>query len=171
MRLAISVIIASVVLSGCFESIRSEPPAPIVGASGSASGDGSEQTAAVTITPLQQSSAPAMRPQPGKAVQMLLDRSQAQQQSGELIAAAKSLERALGIEPQNAEVWNRLAHVRAEQLKYSMAAELAAKSNALAVPTDNDLKRDNWLLIAKMKRTQGLMAEARAAEQQADLIK
>jgi len=90
------------------------------------------------------------RPQPAKAVQALVARARRQQQNGELVAAAGSLERALRIEPKNAELWNRLAHVRYEQKQYSLAANLAAKSNALA-GDDGILRADNDDLIRRAR--------------------
>ncbi|WP_457673370.1 tetratricopeptide repeat protein [Thiolapillus sp.] len=90
------------------------------------------------------------RPQPARAVQALMDRARRQQQNGELVAAASSLERALRIEPKNAELWNRLAHVRYEQKQYSLAASLAAKSNALA-GSDGALRADNDELIRRAR--------------------
>jgi hypothetical protein len=86
-----------------------------------------------------------------KAVKTLLQQAELQREGGDLTNAAATLERALRIEPKNAYVWNRLAHVRAEQGQSAMAAELAAKSNAFA-GGDESLKRDNADLIARASR-------------------
>ena len=67
------------------------------------------------------------------------------------MAAAASLERALRIEPRNAVLWNRLAHVRYEQKQYALASSLAAKSNTLA-GRDAALRADNDRLIKQAKR-------------------
>jgi tetratricopeptide (TPR) repeat protein len=90
------------------------------------------------------------RPAPGRAVQALMARAERQTDSGELVAAASSLERALRIEPKNAELWNRLAHLRYRQKQYSLAASLAAKSNALA-GSDGALRADNNDLIRRAR--------------------
>lgn len=90
-------------------------------------------------------------PAPGKAVQALMARSKQQQQNGQLVAAASSLERALRIEPKNALLWNRLAHVRLQQKQYSLAASLASKSNAFAAQ-DQRLRSDNNAVIAQARR-------------------
>lgn len=90
------------------------------------------------------------RPQPARAVQSLLKRAEAQQTAGELAAAANTLERALRIEPNNALVWNRLAHVRFGQGRYQQAASLAAKSRALA-GGDAALRADNDTLIRRAR--------------------
>ena len=86
-----------------------------------------------------------------KAVKTLLQQAELQREGGDLTNAAATLERALRIEPKNAYVWNRLAHVRAQQGQAAMAAELAAKSNAVA-GGDDSLKRDNADLIARSSR-------------------
>ena len=103
------------------------------------------------ITPYREPALPEhARPQPARAVQALMARAQRQQENGELVAAASSLERALRIEPKNAGLWNRLAHVRYEQKQYSLAASLAAKSNALA-GRDRALRADNDDLIRRAR--------------------
>jgi tetratricopeptide (TPR) repeat protein len=91
------------------------------------------------------------RPQPAKAVQALSKRAEDQRASGQLVAAAASLERALRIEPKNALLWNRLAHVRFEQKQYALASSLAAKSNAFA-GQDQALRADNNKLISLSRR-------------------
>jgi hypothetical protein len=85
-----------------------------------------------------------------KAVKTLLQQAELQRSASDLTGAAATLERALRIEPDNAYVWNRLAHVRAEQGQAGLAGELAAKSNAFA-GGDEALKRDNEKLIARSR--------------------
>jgi len=104
------------------------------------SAPGREQVAVVTPS----------RPM-SKAVQTLLQQAELQRTSGDLVGAAATLERALRIEPESAYVWNRLAHVRAQQGQAGLAAELAAKSNSF-VGTDETLKGDNNALIARARR-------------------
>jgi hypothetical protein len=86
-----------------------------------------------------------------KAVRTLLQQAELQRSSGDLTGAAATLERALRIEPDSAYVWNRLAHVRAQQGQAGLAAELAAKSSSFA-GTDETLKRDNDRLIAQARQ-------------------
>ncbi|WP_295390602.1 tetratricopeptide repeat protein, partial [Thiolapillus sp.] len=90
------------------------------------------------------------RPEPARAVQALSRRAEDQRASGQLVAAAASLERALRIEPKNAVLWNRLAHVRYEQKQYALASSLAAKSNAFA-GQDQALRADNNKLISRSR--------------------
>jgi len=90
------------------------------------------------------------RPQTAKAVRSLLKRAEQQRAEGQLAAAANTLERALRIEPNNALLWNRLAHVRFEQGHYRQATSLAQKSRSLA-GSDAALKADNDALIQRIQ--------------------
>jgi tetratricopeptide (TPR) repeat protein len=80
-------------------------------------------------------------------VRSLLAQSRDQRRVGKWDRAAMLLERALRIEPRNAEVWSRLANIRFDQQSWSKAIQLAAKSNTLA-RNNVDLKRRNWILMA-----------------------
>lgn len=97
------------------------------------------------------------------AAQELASRAEQQRQSGDYPGAAATLERALRIQPREAYLWNRLARVRLEQGLGSQASNLAARSNNLA-GNDQALKRNNWDLIATVRRQNGDFAGAREAE-------
>jgi Flp pilus assembly protein TadD len=121
-------------------SARPAPAAaPGAGAAQPAAAEGRE-TVAMATAPRSMS----------KAVKTLLQQAELQRSSGDLTGAAATLERALRIEPDSAYVWNRLAHIRAEQGQTGLAGELAAKSNAFA-GGDEALKRDNEKLIARSR--------------------
>ncbi len=108
--------------------------------------------------------------QPGNAVMELVEEADTQSKAGNFAGAAATLERALRIEPRNPHLWNRLAHVRLQQERFEMAADLAAKSSALA--GDNPgLKRDNWLIIAHARRSAGDTAGAAAAVREAKALR
>ena len=64
--------------------------------------------------------------------------------------AAALLERALRIEPRNAQVWHRLAQVRLQQGQYHLAESLAQKSNALA-RDDVQLQEKNTRLLKQAR--------------------
>ena len=92
---------------------------------------------AVSATPL--TGAEAARPlaesesqPPSTAVVALLDTATQQSRAGKIDNAAATLERALRLEPRNAELWTRLAEIRLQQGQLDQAAGLAAKSNNLA---------------------------------------
>ncbi len=107
------------------------------------------------------------RPVTSAAVSNLVQKAARQKNSGDMTGAAATMERALRIEPRNAHLWNQLAEVRLAQRQYSQAEDLASKSNALAA-ADRDLRRDNWLLIAKARRSVGNIAGATLAENRAN---
>lgn len=100
------------------------------------------------------------------AVVSLLNTASAQSQAGDHARAAATLERAIAIEPNNAWLWYRLADTRANEGRLDQAAGLAAKSNALAT-ADRSLQAENWKLIAKVRRRQGDVGGAAAAESRA----
>lgn len=110
--------------------------------------------------------APSLKPQYSPAAEALVEAADQAQKEGDLDYAVVALERALRIEPRNPWLWNRLARVRLSQGRYAEAADLAAKSNALA-GSDKPLKRNNWQLVAQAKRASGDAGGARAAEAQA----
>jgi tetratricopeptide (TPR) repeat protein len=87
----------------------------------------------------------------GRAVASLLAKADIKQGQARWEQAAELLERALRIEPRNAQLWHRLAKIRLQQGRYGMAESLAQKSNALA-RDDEALKRLNAELIAAARR-------------------
>lgn len=97
--------------------------------------------------------APAPRPS-SQAVQTLTATAEQQASSGDLAGAVSTIERALRIEPQNARLWNKLAHLRLKQGQYKPAAEMASRSNSFAAG-DSALMRDNWLVISLARRADG----------------
>lgn len=180
MRFFIVLITFLLVVTGCSTKPRQGEPAPVISRDGAVSPtEAPRQDGSVVITPLQ---APAPAPATGttaittttsakpasnRAVELLHERAQAQIDAGDLTAAAKTLERAISIQPDNAGSWNLLAHLRARQQMYAMAAEIAAKSNTMAAADQMGLKKDNLLLIAKMKNLMGDTAGAARVRQQA----
>lgn len=104
------------------------------------------------------------RPEPNRAVTVLVRRADDQRRAGDLEGAAASLERALRISPEDAVLWHRLAEVRLGQRNYPMVSQLAAKSNALSGPADQALRSANWRLIARARRAMGDADGARSAE-------
>jgi Tfp pilus assembly protein PilF len=112
------------------------------------------------------SAPPPPRPELQPAAGTLAAQAERQRQAGDYVGAAATLERALRIQPQEAYLWNRLAHVRLEQGRYAQAGNFAQRSNALA-KDQPDLKRDNWGMIAVARRTAGDIAGATEAEAKA----
>jgi len=81
------------------------------------------------------------------AVVALLNDAEAQFRIGESEQAAAFLERALRIDPNNPILWHNLAGVRLYQEDWERAANLAAKSNVIAV-NDKWLRVRNWIVIS-----------------------
>ncbi|HHH12948.1 MAG TPA: tetratricopeptide repeat protein [Thiolapillus brandeum] len=144
-------LLPAVLLAGCAStgSVPSTARVPAPAPTGPVEAGSGGRYGAPVATPYRPPAQVAQaRPQPAKAVRALLERARKQQAAGDLVGAANTLERAVRIEPGNALVWNRLAHVRLEQGRYTQAAGLAAKSKALA-GGDAVLKADNDRIIAR----------------------
>ncbi len=110
-----------------------------------------------------------VRPATSPAVRKLLRQAAVQRRAGDHAAAQASIERALRIEPRNPRLWNRLAHLYAEQGQYARVESFAAKSNALA-GGDPVLQADNWQLIATARAALGDRQGAEQARRQARII-
>ena len=105
-------------------------------------------------------------PSTGGAVLALLDRADHYRSAGDAAGEAATIERALRIDPRNAQLWHRLASTRLEQGQPQQAEQLALKSNALSAG-DAALQLRNWRLVAKARWTMNDAAGARAAEKKA----
>lgn len=68
--------------------------------------------------------------------------------------AAAQIDRALRIQPKNAELWHVLAEIRLRQNQPGLAEDLAKKSNTLA-KSNAELIKSNWRLISDARRQQG----------------
>lgn len=82
--------------------------------------------------------------------------------SGNLDAAGATLERAIRIEPRNADLFYKLALIRLKQSKPGLAEDLAKKS-ALLAANDRTLKRHSWLLVAHARELRHDFKGAREA--------
>lgn len=102
-------------------------------------------------------------------VQSLVSEAQTALAAGHPDDAARSLERALRIEPRNPVLWHFLGKTRVQQNRFDQAETLAAKSNTLA-GTDNALRAANWRLIAQARSARGDAAGAAAAQAKADSL-
>jgi tetratricopeptide (TPR) repeat protein len=162
----------SVWLTGCggVPYFRDTEPAPVEEAAGSPPDRSEWETGGVAaVAPYQPSTRLETTHSHSSAVGELLQTARRQREEGNLPEAVATVERALRIEPRNARLWNQLAHLRMDQQKPQLAAELAAKSNILAV-ADPELKKDNWLLIGQARRATGDMEGARTAERKARMV-
>ena len=80
--------------------------------------------------------------------------------------AATQIDRAIRIQPKNAELWHVLAEIRLRQNQPGLAVDLAKKSNSLA-KSNAELVRSNWRIIADARRLQGDGAGAQDALEKA----
>jgi len=115
---------------------------------------------------------PAPLPEPAArtenlAIAGLMDGARADAAAGRLANAAASLERALRIEPRNPRLWQELARVRLKQGDYAQAESTAARSNSWA-GGDNQLRAENWRLIAQARDARGDAEGAKAALEAAE---
>lgn len=100
------------------------------------------------------------------AVSALIAAANQSSKLGNLESAAATMERAIRIEPRNAELLYKLAVLRLKQSKPVLAEDLAKKS-ALLAGKDNTLKKNSWLLIAHAKEMQGDKSGAEEARHKA----
>lgn len=150
------------------------PPTPAPTSGGSRPISEARRAAKSPVTPAPKpepiSSEPASSPASGRdqgtessnAVVALLDDAGKAGQARRFENAAASLERALRIEPENADVWYRLAVIRLLQGQHLQAEQLAMKSSQLA-GNNKLLQQNNWRLIAEARRRRGDQAGAQAA--------
>lgn len=92
----------------------------------------------------------------------MIEQAEWQRRTEDYVAAAANLERALGIQPLEPYVWNRLARVRLEQGRYVQARHLASRSNILAGGKQSPLTRDNRKIIAATNQAAGNAASTAA---------
>lgn len=96
-----------------------------------------------------------------------MQEADAEAASGNLDNAASNLERAIRLQPRNAELWQRLAEVRLKQHQPGLAEDLAKKSNVLA-RSDVALTKKNWAIIAEARRKKGDATGAAEADAKAN---
>jgi len=120
----ITIIVLSLLLSACASSPQPETETPMMDIS-------SEQDTR-------------------RATSSLLAKVDIQEAAQNWERAAALLERALRIEPRNAQLWHRLAQVRLQQGQYYLAESLAQKSNALA-GDDIHLQEKNTRLLKQAR--------------------
>ena len=78
----------------------------------------------------------------------LADQARRQLAGGDLDGAQTTAERAVRIDPNNADLWHLMGEIQLARKNYSQAEQLARKSNLLA-KGDGLLQARNWRLIAE----------------------
>jgi len=160
---AILVVLLLQFVHGCSTAPPPRYPPPVVEQGGAVP---EQPIRPVTPGSIQPQTAPPAVTTSAPAVVALLGQAETQANSGDLEAAAASLERAIRIEPRNPLLWYHLATVRLAQQEPAQAEQLAVKSNSLA--TGNRVQQSrNWRLIARARQALGDRAGAGAAERRA----
>lgn len=137
---------------GVEESILAPAPAP-------ATSDASADSAGF--------SAPSVAVSGSPAVLALLNDADRNSRSGDLDAAAATIERALRIDSRNPGLLYKLAQIRLNQSQPRLAEDLAKKSELYA-GSDRELKKNSWLLIARARYMQGDKQGANEARDKAN---
>lgn len=113
-------------------------------------------------------------PDTGKAVLALVKKSRQASATGSLSIAESYLERALGIEPDNATLWLYMAKLRLYAMKPKEAINLAKKALSLSSRGGNltqakrkALQADGWRVIAHAHQKLGNTVKAQKADKKA----
>ena len=110
-------------------------------------------------TPTQAERQPGTAPDTGSATLALLRQSERANRAGEHHEAVGYIERAIRLNPLQADLWTALAALRLRNADPEAALRFANKAVALA-GRRADWLRDAWLVIADAKEQQGNEAEA-----------
>jgi tetratricopeptide (TPR) repeat protein len=100
-------------------------------------------------------------PAHSRAATTLLAIAEREEAQGKFGLAAQQVERAIDLEPRNADLWHHLAKLRLTEGRLEAAVEAAQTSNRLA-GGNLELRRNNWGLISEVRFEQG---DTTAAEQ------
>lgn len=114
-----------------------------------------------------ESTAPsAPSPAHSRAATTLLAIAEREETQGKFGDAALQVDRAIDLEPRNADLWHHLARLRLAEGRLEAAIEAADTSNKLA-GGNLELRRNNWRLISEVRFEQG---DTAAAEQAARMV-
>ncbi len=91
------------------------------------------------------------------AVMALMLRAKVDMLAGRSDAAIDKLERGLRIQPNNPDLWNKLAEAHFHKGSYKQASSMAKKSISLTSRNNTDLLRRNWKLVANARKKMGDM--------------
>jgi len=166
-------------LAGCSGFASKQAPAPVYGkidrsankakkSSTATSPDQATQINTVQdpVILKQQDLAVNSQPKSSNVVIALLSEADSSYKQGNLNESVATIERALRIEPRNALLLYKLAALRLQQGQPDLAENLAKKSELLA-EGNAQLKKQNWLLIAKAREQMGDQAGAEKARKKA----
>ena len=131
------------------------PLLPPVFESGSSADDSTEPAQDVPVAPADE-----VAPDNAQSATLaLLNQSSQAESSGDHVEAVAYVERAIRLNPRQADLWLRLAALHLSQQAPEAAIQYANKSISLAGDRI-DWVRDAWLLIADAREAQGELAAA-----------
>ena len=138
MRLGIAIVFASLLLTGCGTVLRapSEPRTPINRAPTENAATGNTEAASPGANDLSRNT----------AATTLLNQGRADRDAGNYTQAGAAIERALGIDPNNAALWIELAEIRFAESDLEQAEALARKTLTLASGDRGIIERANRLI-------------------------
>ena len=106
----------------------------------------------------------------GSAAASLLSEARLARREGNLIAAGRYLERALGLEPTSPLLYRELADLRLEEGLPDQAEGLALRALRLS-PENPHWQADLWAMIAVARHRLGLSERAEQAAEQARILR
>ncbi|MEH6358243.1 MAG: tetratricopeptide repeat protein [Pseudomonadales bacterium] len=151
-QLKYGLIITAVLLAVGCASTGENVNVPVIDVSDSQSQSGGAELAPKDSPYIKK--AQPTKPGGNPAVQGLMKQAARQQQAGDYVGAARTLERAIRISPRYGELYYRLSEVRFGQRNFGQSEQLCRKAISLA-SGDSDLLARSRLLMAKAKQTQG----------------
>lgn len=96
------------------------------------------------------------------AIQRLILQADQAIANDDWLNAISTLERALRINPKQAETWSRLSVANYGKQQYQQAIQMARRSNS-HITNNNELKAYNWLMMSRAYEQLGEMEQARQA--------
>lgn len=106
----------------------------------------------------------------GSPALSLLNNAEQARSRGDMAAAGRYLERALGVAPDSSWLYQQLARLRLEQGDAHAAEGLALRALRLA-PDNNDYRADLWELVGACRAQQGNQSGADQARQKAGQLR
>jgi len=97
------------------------------------------------------------------AVMALMLRAKLDMLAGRSEVAIEKLERGLRIQPNNPDLWNKLAEAHFHGRNYTQAIAMAKKSIGLTDNNNRRLLKSNWHLVAKSNQKMGNMGAMKSA--------
>lgn len=151
-------LLAAVLFAGLLGGCASTPGLPRV--EDTSAPPDQDPSATTPGTPAEKRPTPARTPDTSSATLALLRQSERANRAGEHDEAIAYVERAIRLNPRQADLWTALATLHLDNDDPENALHFANKAVALAGKRA-DWLRDAWLVIADAKDRQGKTSEAR----------